>query len=223
MARCNRLAPGGMVFHVLNRGVGGMKLFQRESDFAAFERVIGETLKVRPMRICCYCLMPTHWHLLVWPEKDGELAAFMQRLTITHVAAGRGSGGGLVPGIFTRGGLSRFLSPGISTSIMSPAMSSGTRCEPDWLSMWRLGGGRASAREHEAEDDEWQLSSWPVGRSRTWSKLVGAPQKDSELDALRESIRRGRPYGPSDWVVKTATELGLEASLRPRGRPRKPR
>jgi putative transposase len=29
--------------------------------------------------------MPNHWHLLLWPERDGELAAFMQRLTITHV------------------------------------------------------------------------------------------------------------------------------------------
>ena len=29
--------------------------------------------------------MPNHWHLLLWPECDGELAAFMQRLTITHV------------------------------------------------------------------------------------------------------------------------------------------
>ena len=29
--------------------------------------------------------MTNHWHLLLWPESDGELAAFMQRLTITHV------------------------------------------------------------------------------------------------------------------------------------------
>ena len=29
--------------------------------------------------------MPNHWHLLLWPEGDGDLATFMQRLTITHV------------------------------------------------------------------------------------------------------------------------------------------
>ena len=39
------------------------------------------------MRICAYSVMPNHWHLLVWPQRDGKLAAFMhmQRLTITHV------------------------------------------------------------------------------------------------------------------------------------------
>ena len=37
------------------------------------------------MRVCAYCLMPSHWHILLWPERDGDLARFMQRLTITHV------------------------------------------------------------------------------------------------------------------------------------------
>ena len=44
------------------------------------------TLRTRPMRICAYCLMPNHWHMVLWPENDGELSAFMQRLSVTHVA-----------------------------------------------------------------------------------------------------------------------------------------
>ena len=74
-----------MVFHVLNRGVGRMKLFRKDADYRAFEAVVEETLDKRPMRICGYCLMPNHWHFVMWPEHDGDLAAFMQRLTITHV------------------------------------------------------------------------------------------------------------------------------------------
>jgi len=52
-----------MVFHVLNRGVGRMRLFLKNADFAAFERHIEKTLETRPMRICAYCLMSNHWHL----------------------------------------------------------------------------------------------------------------------------------------------------------------
>lgn len=62
-----------MVFHVLNRGVGRRNLFDKDADFLAFERVIEETLRVRPMRICAYCLMSNHWHLVLWPEHDGDL------------------------------------------------------------------------------------------------------------------------------------------------------
>ena len=74
-----------MVFHVINRVVGRMTLFNKDKDYEAFERILEETLECRPMRICCFCLMPTHWHLVLWPENDGDLAAFMQRLMITHV------------------------------------------------------------------------------------------------------------------------------------------
>jgi putative transposase len=72
------------VYHVINRGVGRMRLFRKPGDYEAFERVLGETLEMRPMRLLAYCLMPNHWHLVVWPQRDGDLAAFMQRLTITH-------------------------------------------------------------------------------------------------------------------------------------------
>lgn len=85
MPRVARQAPGGTVFHVLNRGVGRLRLFENDDDFAAFERVLEQTLEVRPMRVCAYCVMPTHWHLVLWPRDDGDLARFMQWLTITHV------------------------------------------------------------------------------------------------------------------------------------------
>ena len=74
-----------MVFHVLNRGVARMQLFEKTADYQAFEQVLRDALDQSPMRICAYAVMPNHWHLLLWPECDGELAAFMQRLTITHV------------------------------------------------------------------------------------------------------------------------------------------
>ena len=74
-----------MVYHVINRGVSKNDLFVKDDDYHAFERVIQETLKKRSMRILSYCLMPYHWHFVVWPENDGDLARFMQSLTVAHV------------------------------------------------------------------------------------------------------------------------------------------
>ena len=37
------------------------------------------------MRILAYCLMPNHWHFLLWPEWDDELSEFMHQMTTTHV------------------------------------------------------------------------------------------------------------------------------------------
>ena len=85
MPRTARVAPGGYVFHVLNRGNERRSIFESEGDYLAFLRVLSETLERIPVRILAWCLMPNHWHLLLWPKQDGELGHFMQRLTTTHV------------------------------------------------------------------------------------------------------------------------------------------
>ena len=53
-----------------------------------------------------------------------------------------------------------------------------------------------------------------------WLALVNQPQTDSELEAIRRSVARSQPYGSDGWVRETARQLGLESTLRPRGRPR---
>jgi len=67
-----------MVFQVLNRGVGRMRLFEKEADYATFEQVLAEVLAVQPMRLCAYGVMLNHWHMVLWPRGDGDMAAFMQ-------------------------------------------------------------------------------------------------------------------------------------------------
>jgi putative transposase len=64
MARTARVALGGLVFHVLNRGVARMQLFDKPADYQAFEQALRETLDESSMRIGAYTVMPNHWHLL---------------------------------------------------------------------------------------------------------------------------------------------------------------
>jgi hypothetical protein len=65
------------------------------------------------------------------------------------------------------------------------------------------------------------LSPWPVERPANWTARVNAPLTSKELDRVRVSIERGRPYGEETWVRETVKELGLEQTVRPEGRPRK--
>ncbi|MDA1054596.1 MAG: hypothetical protein O3C40_29545 [Planctomycetota bacterium] len=62
-----------------------MDAFEKEQDYIACERIWDGPVEVRPLRVCSYCLMPNRWHFALWPEHDGDLATFLQRLTITHV------------------------------------------------------------------------------------------------------------------------------------------
>ena len=64
--------------------LGECRFFEHEKDYDAFHRVVEQTLRVAPMRICAYCWMPNHWHFVLWPERDGDLSKFMQRMANMH-------------------------------------------------------------------------------------------------------------------------------------------
>jgi putative transposase len=87
MPRPRRHALGGYVYHVLNRAKARAWIIQKDGDYAAFERVLAESLGHVPgMRLLAYCLMPNHWHLLLWPRADGELSDFASR-PANHILA----------------------------------------------------------------------------------------------------------------------------------------
>jgi putative transposase len=77
-----------LAYHVLNRGVGRRRLFDDAGDYAALVRVLAEAVEREPgvpgVRLLGDCVMPNHWHLVVWPEADGQLSEFMRWLTVTH-------------------------------------------------------------------------------------------------------------------------------------------
>jgi putative transposase len=96
MGRPKRVDVGGYVYHVLNRAGAGVTMFDGPADYQQFEEVLAEAAARTPMRLLAYCLMPNHWHLVLWPEQDGALARCMTWLTLTHTQrwhARRGSAG----------------------------------------------------------------------------------------------------------------------------------
>jgi putative transposase len=211
-----------MLFHVLNRGVGRMQLFSKDKDYQAFEDLLEETKQSRPMRICAYCIMPNHWHFVLWPERDHHLAAFMQQLTTKHVRRWQ-----LHRDLVGYGHVyqSRYKSFPIEEEqyfyqviryVERNALRSGLvkRAEAwRWSSLWRRLVGTPNQRQ--------LLSQWPEPYPKDWCKIVNEPQTEAELEAIRRCVARGQPYGGDHWVRQTAKHLDLEYTLRAPHRPRK--
>jgi REP element-mobilizing transposase RayT len=80
------------------------------------------------MRVLAYCLMPNHFHLALWPAKDGDLSRWMHWLLTTHVRRYQRhyhSSGHIWQGRFKKrekgSSLNRaFLTPKQSILVMSP-------------------------------------------------------------------------------------------------------
>jgi len=68
----------------MNRAIAGTQLFVRPEDYQAFEGIMAEACLRVPMRLLAYCLMPNHWHMMLWPVEAGDLSRHMHWLTMTH-------------------------------------------------------------------------------------------------------------------------------------------
>jgi putative transposase len=220
MPRTARVAPGGMVFHVLNRGIARMQVFEKIGDYEAFERTLYETLQETPMRICAYCVLPNHWHFLLWPEHDRDLAKFMQRLTITHVRRWQEHRHCVGLGHVYQGRYKSFPVEedghflAVARYVERNALRANLveRAEQwRWSSLWRRCRGIA--------EEKAILTTCPVELPNDWVERVNLADNEKELEALRCSVHRGRPYGTPDWQRRIAKRLGLESAYRPVGRP----
>jgi putative transposase len=220
MPRAKRICPGGMVFHCLNRAVARLTIFEKAADFQAFERVIEEAHERLPLRILAYTLMPNHWHLVVWPREDTDVTEFFQWLTVTHTMRWHAHFGTSGSGHLYQG---RFKSFPVQTDEHLLTVLRYVERNPlraglvQRAEQWRWGSAWADPAGAARKD--W-LSPWPIDRPRNWLDLVNRPQTEDEVAAVRNSIRRGTPFGSERWINRSASRLDLEFSLRPRGRPR---
>lgn len=84
MPRVNRVDVADMAYHVINRANARLPLFDLADDYQRFEAILTEAKETFDMRIPAYSIMPNHWHLVLYPKKDGDLSKFVQWLTLTH-------------------------------------------------------------------------------------------------------------------------------------------
>lgn len=220
MPRTARAVEAGLIYHVLNRGNGRTRLFHKSSDFAAFEKILAQALERYPVDLLSYCLMSNHWHLVVRPRTHQALGRFMAWLSITHVRRHRAhyhddGGGHLYQGRFKSFPVEQdehllTVLRYVEANALRARLVKRAELWP-WSALHARRGGRATLR----------LCDWPVDRPRSWTAMVNDPLPQTQLHQLRTSVVRGRPFGSDSWVQRTARRLGLEFTLRDRGRPTK--
>jgi putative transposase len=222
MGQPDRPAGGGEIFHVLNRASSRVTLFEDDEDYAAFERVLAEAVERTNMRLLAYCLMPNHWHVVLWPREDGDLSGFTGWLTLTHTRRWHAHRHSTGSGHVYQGRFKSFpvQDDGHVETVCRYVERNPLRAnlvaraeEWRWSSLHR--------RIHATADEDAMLSEWPIERRPDWVEHVNEPMNAAELEALRLSSRRGRPFGDETWSERVVRRLSLQSTLRPRGRPRK--
>ena len=216
MPRTARASAADVCYHVMNRGNGRAEVFHKRDDYAVFLELIAAASERLPMRLYGYCVMPNHFHLVLKPHGDGDLGRWMQWLLTSQVRRYRkhyGSSGHVWQGRFKAFPCQdgdHLLT--VVRYVERNALRSGLVSKAE---EWPHGSLHAAANP----PGPIPLEPLEVARDAAWIKRVNAVMTEKDLAALRQSANRGTPFGSESWTAQTAKTLGLESTMRPRGRP----
>jgi len=211
---------GEFIYHAFNRAATRMRLFDTARDYIAVQELLLEVREAIGIRLLAFCIMPNHWHLILWPRSSIEMSQFLQSFTGTHAQRWRAAHSSIGCGAVYQG---RYKAFPIQTGTYflnacryverNPLRARLVPRAEDWRwsSCW--------LREHEPTNGV--LEEWPVARPSDWVSILNASEEPQELENVRTALVRGRPLGDETWVFKTAKIIGTDSHLRRPGRPRK--
>ncbi len=222
MGRAPRVDIGNQIYHVINRANGRHTIFHKPEHYRHFESLLEEAEERFSMRILAYILMPNHWHLLLYPQKDGEVSTFMQWLTLTHTHQYHAKTKTIGYGHLYQGRYKSFLVEKDSYLLTlikyierNPVRARLSKTVEAW--QWGSGYRRVDGTEREKK----LLSHFPVALPRNYRSWVNTPESNKELEVIRTSVNKGTPFGTMGWVERMVKHFNLELTTRHRGRPKK--
>ena len=221
MARIIRTDVGGEIYHVLNRANARVQIFDTDADYRAFEEILEEGVTRFDMRLLAYCLMPNHWHLVLYPREDGDLQKFMGWITNTHTRRWHTTKDTVGEGHLYQGRYKSFLCEAdvhfltLVRHVERNAKKANLVKRAElwrWSSAWR--------REHGTSKQGKLLSAWPIALPKDYLLWLNTAQTASEEEAIERSEEKNIPFGSDSWQAAVVKKYRLGQTLRGVGRPK---
>jgi putative transposase len=224
MARMRRGSLGDAICHVLNRGNSRRQIFFSTEDYRNFLLLMRQAQIRYTLRVLGYCLMPNHWHLLVWPNSVQELSQYMHWLSFNHTQRWHRLNGTVGTGHLYQGRFKSFPVQSDQHLVAACRYVERNALRAKLVARaedWQWGSLHQSLHPTKSGHEIPLLTDFPVDRPTPWIEYVNFEEDPRCLEQLRLSTRRGRPFGAEQWVADTARKLGIDQSLVSVGRPRK--
>ena len=220
MSRIARTSDGDCVYHVLNRANARVSVFDNEQDYQTFEAILEDAVEKFDMRLLSYCIMPNHWHLVLYPKKDGDLIKFMGWLSNTHTRRWHMEKHTIGEGHLYQGRYKSFICQNdnhfitLARYVEQNALKAHLVEKAEnwkWSSVWRRESGNSEQKK--------LLSAWPVVCPDDYVSSLNQLQIQPGDEDIEKAIIKSKPYGDENWVAETVKQFGLEQTLKNVGRP----
>ena len=216
MPRIARGLADNQIYHIINKGNRRETVFHDSYDYERFLKLLLESKEKYSIELFAYCLMPNHFHLVIYTKYAESLSKAMHWISSSYVRYYNKKY--KISGHLWQGRYKSFIVEQDSYLLVllkyveaNPKRSNIVKqCEEYKYSS-------AFNRVNKIEDE--LVNVLPIEIPIEWGKYINEDENKTNLDFIRNSIERQSPLGDELWQMNIAKKYGLESTLNPRGRP----
>ncbi len=216
MPRQARCLVDKQIYHIVNRGNRRETIFHDSQDFDKFLTLLKDAKEKYDIKIYGYCIMPNHFHLVIYARYAESLSKAMHWISSSYVRYYNRRY--LVSGHLWQGRYKSFI---VEEDSYLLTLLKYVEANPKRAKIVKdcIKYKYSSAYNRVKNKDDDLLDILPIELPDDWYNFINEKDKKIDLDNIRNSIERQAPLGKKEWQNKMAGRYGLESTLNPRGRP----
>ncbi len=239
MPRCKRMLLGGYIFHIFNRTRPDQAALADEDCRSHFEHLLSKAQQRNQKAVSAgvsgridlvaWCILPHCWHLIVRPERSGELSELVRWVTMRHARERKQMSPCAKSGAVYRSRFRSFpiqptreyLNASIQIVERLPVNEGLVSTAEAWHASSRSATSPAALQPSPYLDTYRHIDQPSPVDACYCPAGPKSPLHPSLYQQFDECFVRNRPFGCPCWTRRAAETLSLQHTLNPLGRPSK--
>ena len=218
MPRIARGLADNQIYHIINRGNRREAVFHDSYDYDKFLKLLLESKEKYSIKIYAYCLMPNHFHLVIYTKYADSLSQAMHWISSSYVRYYNKRYN--ISGHLWQGRYKSFIVQEDTYLLVLlkyvEANPKRARIVKDCV-LYKY----SSAKSRVYSVNDCILDEPSILLPNNWYEYINSDEKKVDIESIRNSIGRQSPLGDENWRYEMSKKYGLESTLKARGRPKK--
>lgn len=216
MPRIARGLADNQIYHIINRGNRRETVFHDNNDYERFLKLLIEAKDKYNIEIYAYCLMPNHFHLVIYTKYADSLSQ-MHWISSSYVRYYNKRYN--ISGHLWQGRYKSFI---VQEDTYLLVLLKYVEANPKRARIVKdcCEYRYSSARNRVENKEDLIISKPPIELPNNWYSYINSQEKDIDTQSIRNCINRQSPLGDENWKYMVAKKYNLESTLNPRGRPK---
>ena len=218
MPRIARGLADNQIYHIINRGNRREVVFHDNYDYEKFLKLLIESKEKYAIKIYAYCLMPNHFHLVIYTKYADSLSQGMHWISSSSVRYYNKRYN--ISGHLWQGRYKSFIVQEDSYLLVLlkyvEANPKRARIVKDCIDY-----KYSSANNRIKNNENLITDEIPILLPDDWYGYINSDEKITDIESIRNCINRQAPLDDKNWKYMVSKKYNLESTINPRGRPKK--